>query len=58
MWLAALFIALLGGLVTYIINLDTADIARQAHLHLSIMITVIVTGILIICASARWWLHR
>ena len=58
LWITAIFIALLGGVVTYIISLDVTDTARQTHMALSMMITVIITGIFIICASSRWWMHR
>ena len=58
LWITALFIALLGGVVAYVIHLDIADTERQLHMNLSIMVTVIVTGVLVICASSRWWLHR
>lgn len=58
LWIAAIFLALLGGVVTYIIGLDTTDTARQAHMAMSAMVTVIVVGVLAICASAHWWVHR
>ncbi|MCX6996780.1 MAG: hypothetical protein NTV49_06765 [Kiritimatiellaeota bacterium] len=55
---AALFIALLGGVVTFVIHLDSTDTARQAHMALAVMITVIISGIFVISATARWWMHR
>jgi len=58
LWLSALFIALVGGVITYTIPLNTSDLERSAHMALAGMITVIVSGILAICASAHWWMHR
>lgn len=55
----ALFVLLVGSGVAIIIYADRqVDLRWQAHLALSAMITILITGVIAICAVAPWWMHR
>ena len=59
MILAALTLLLIGGgIAAFIYTGRQYDVLWQTHLALSAMITVLLAGVVAICAVAPWWMHR
>ena len=57
LWLA-LFTLLIGGGITYIIYMDATLVDRERYMLLSIMATLVITGISLISAAADWFIER
>ncbi len=58
-WLwTTLLVAISGGLTTFYISLDKSDPTTPSSVALALTITIIATGLCLICATANWWLHR
>lgn len=54
----AFTIAIVGGAITYALSLDRLTPGSRTHMAVSLMITVLATGLCLISATANWWLKR
>ena len=58
LWRLALLFLLVGGGITYWLSLDAVTPEARTTFLLSLAVTVLVTGVTAICASAPWWFRR
>ena len=59
LWLAVLLVALFGCVVSLgVFCFRQFDMRWQLHLMTSVMLTMLVTGLLAICAVAPSWMER
>ena len=54
----ALVIIIAGGLLSWFFSTQEADLDSRRYMLTTIAITVLLAGILIISATANWWLKR
>jgi hypothetical protein len=55
LWRTALFILVVGGSCSYFLAGHQALPAQKVLFSLVLSITLLVSGILIICATSDWW---
>lgn len=58
LWWWAIFAALTGGTITFLFSLDRLNPDARVGMAISLVVTILVTGMCIICATANWWMHR
>ena len=54
----ALVIALLGGLISFALWSRHSDPTAQGWMALVLMLTIVSSGICVICAASGWFLKR
>lgn len=58
LWWAAFATAVLGTVIAYILHLDRGNPAARLQMSVTICLTTLVGGFLVICATADWWMRR
>ena len=53
-----MIVLLFGGVLAYALSLQKADPSAQMAMRLTVALTVLISGLCLICASSRWWLAR
>lgn len=58
LWWLAFFILFFGGLIAYMLSLQSDNLRVHDQVTLTLAITIVAAGICIICATADWWMQH
>lgn len=58
LWWAAFATALLGTAIAYVFYLDRTNPSAKLNLSVTVLLTTLVGGLLVICATAHLWMRR
>ena len=58
LWWAAVVILIIGGLVVYLLSLDPLARNVQTHIGMTMVITVVGSGLCVIGATSQWWMRH
>ena len=57
LWLS-LLILLIGGLLTFILYTQNAHPQARLTMNVALTLTIVMSGLCVICATAQWWNTR
>ena len=58
LWWLALLIAIVGGVVCYLVSRDTMNPDMRQTMMLVATVAIIGMGVCVIAATSHWWMHR